>query len=197
MSEVGDAARAAADRSGTLVRRLVLSSVVSGAYAVAWAVTDVTGNEAAHDALMIGGPVLLVVACAAGISWLFWFRDLYAAVQAAGRARQYTRNIGLWIWVVPFAGLILPKMLVNDVWRAADDPERLGASRPGVLQVWWALWVAVVVLPMEWFGVGTPPLLFGALAVEGILAVRVVRLLTGRVVLLAHRHAPDRAPVLA
>jgi hypothetical protein len=70
--------------------------------------------------------------------WVAWFKVLYVRVVDARRAR-FPRSAWLWAWL-PFVNLVVPKMLVNDVWRAGDHPARPSRA-PWQVQAWWVLWV--------------------------------------------------------
>lgn len=87
-----------------------------------------------------GGLLLvgLVLWLATALLWLRWFHVVAERAEATGR----TRFRGLWwfwAWVIPGANLVLPKMMVNDAWHAADV--RRPDPMPPVIGWWWAAWV--------------------------------------------------------
>ena len=63
------------------------------------------------------GLVLLLVA----VLFLAWFRRVYRNLEALGaRGLRFKTGWAFWGWFVPLLGLLRPKQLLDDVWRASD-----------------------------------------------------------------------------
>ena len=123
-----------------------------------------------------------------GIRWVQWFQQVYANVDHRGRGRHGVVT-AVWAWFVPLIGLVLPKRMVNDVWRVGM-PRNARPSPPVVVQAWWACWVVYSGLDLVrlwrddlredvWNAVVTGRQ--ALLAVTAVLAVRTIRVLTARV----------------
>ena len=92
------------------------------------------------------GFVLLVVA----VLFLVWFRRAYRNLEALGaQGLRFSPAWAVWAWFVPLLGLVRPKQLLNDVWRASDPelpPGDPGSWRrqpvPSVLTWWWLAFLA-------------------------------------------------------
>jgi hypothetical protein len=184
-------ARLAAEKSDGVVLTLWVCAVA----AVLLEVVAALSGPDHRGWIALGVGLLGVVYLCAGIRWLSWFSSLYAAVIAAGRARVDVRGVAVWSWLLPVVDWFLPYVLVNDIWRAADQPGEDATPRPRVLKVWWAVWVAFGLLASRGLLllVVTGPLF----VVAGVLATRVVRLLTERVQLLADYSAGIAPPSTA
>jgi hypothetical protein len=133
--------------------------------------------------------VLFVVLLVAGIRWIQWFKLVHAEAERLGRTR-FTRPWWWLGWVLPGPNFVLPKMMVNDVWWAADPPP-VRRPHPAALQVWWALWATSEVMGFYRRGVdgrfesflGIVGLL--ALAASTPFAVRTITVLTDHAVRLS------------
>jgi len=87
------------------------------------------------------GLVLLVVA----VLFLVWFRRAYRNLAALGaEGLRFSAAWAVWGWFVPLLGLVRPKQLLNDVWRASDPDLPAGDHGswrrrpvPSVLTWWW------------------------------------------------------------
>ncbi|HWL34756.1 MAG TPA: DUF4328 domain-containing protein [Frankiaceae bacterium] len=181
----------AAFRAKPLVRFLYLNVPVWAAAAVLTFTLDTSAGYARGDdfdrqVTMIGTCFALYVVT--GVLWVRWFKAVAYRTQVAGRAR-FRDAWWFWAWVIPGASLVLPKMMVNDAWRA-PDPTHGPEPLPAAVQWWWALWVATGVANFvgnrldvdvsPGLGKALAAAYFVATAVEAVLAVRVVRFLTAR-----------------
>ncbi|MFF2365284.1 DUF4328 domain-containing protein [Streptomyces sp. NPDC058122] len=66
--------------------------------------------------------------------WMTGMRDLAERLWPEGQRRRRA-----WLffgWVLPVADLFVPKMIVNDLWAAADSGPRRRRGHP-LLAVWW------------------------------------------------------------
>ncbi|MFI0960565.1 DUF4328 domain-containing protein [Streptomyces sp. NPDC021080] len=71
--------------------------------------------------------------------WMTSMRDLAERLWPEGQRRRRA-----WLffgWVVPVADLFVPKMIVNDLWAAAEPAARRRRGHP-LLTVWWLFAVA-------------------------------------------------------
>jgi hypothetical protein len=92
------------------------------------------------------GLVLLVVA----VLFLVWFRRAYRNLGALGaEGLRFSAAWAVWGWFVPLLGLVRPKQLLNDVWRASDPELPAGDEGswrrrpvPSVLTWWWLAFLA-------------------------------------------------------
>lgn len=193
VGEIRAAAHLADDRAGQLIWSLYVLGFVEVATVVVTLWSMLAGNGDSGYwlvGLLLGALLTLVV----GIQWLSWFKPLYAAVVAAGRARFASGGMWFWAWVIPVACYILPKYLVNDVCRAADEPGR-ERPLPGRVLVWWYLWAGSgLVMSLgsraDFDGGAHPVAAALVLLVHfgtAFLAARAVPVLTDRVLLLADR----------
>ncbi|MBZ6230957.1 protein kinase domain-containing protein [Streptomyces olivaceus] len=90
-----------------------------------------------YSADILGGLLIF----AAMIVWVCWFRRvrLNAESFSPGRIR-YRPGLAVGSWFIPFANLLIPKQIANDIWTATTGrPE--GAGR-WLLHTWWWLWIA-------------------------------------------------------
>lgn len=77
----------------------------------------------------------------AAILFLVWFGRASANLTALGRPGRPAAWAVL-SWFVPVAAWVVPKAVVNDLWRAGERRR----DRPRILDAWWAAWIAAVVL---------------------------------------------------
>jgi hypothetical protein len=203
---VTESARQAALRADGVVTCLRICAVVTvlASATLANALFGTGSARAGTDPLSSNAAAvaLSVAFVTTGLWWLQWFGPLYQAVRDAGRARFGSGRLWFWAWVLPVANVFLPLLLVADVWRAADPPGE-HSPLPAAIRWWWASWVAAAIFPLVPLAFGGRPgaavayvvsrLLYVAAAV---LAMRTVRILTERVLLLAAR-ARAGAPVPA
>jgi hypothetical protein len=89
---------------------------------------------------VLGVLLVLLVALAAGLAYLFW---LHAARENAevldADSQRRDRRWTFWGWIVPGANLVIPFQFVGDIWRASRPPDK---PRGMLLVVMW--WLAVV-----------------------------------------------------
>jgi hypothetical protein len=84
------------------------------------------------------------------VFFITWFRRAYRNLPALGATGlRYRSGWTIGSWFIPIVGLILPKRLANDVWRASDPDERpdqgtlwQGDEVPALYQWWWGFFVA-------------------------------------------------------
>jgi hypothetical protein len=145
--------------------------------------------------------VLLVAWVVAGVLFVAWTFRAYKNVQALGaRDMRFGNGWAIGGWFVPILSLWRPKQVIDDVWRSADPdlpptaPAYLWIDGPipRLLTAWWVVWVGATVLGWASARVGmgtlsTARIGFGldlvasvVQAVAGVLAMRVVFMVTRR-----------------
>jgi Domain of unknown function (DUF4328)/Protein of unknown function (DUF2510) len=105
-------------------------------------VTIAEANDA--DDAVAGGVALIVLpAIAVLVVFVVWLWRAYSNVEALGVGpRRYGRGWVIGAWFVPIANLFIPKQIVNDCWRAADErapgnPRWAKLPVAGVITAWW------------------------------------------------------------
>lgn len=188
---VVDLASAVVDYQGMeLVERIRAGSTVS--------FEEVDAND---RRMTTSGILQLVALAAAAIPFVMWMRRAYRNLGSLGvRWLRFKPGWAVGGWFVPFLWWARPKSILNDVWRASNPelprdvhrpPE--GAYVPGLVNWWWALYIAGSVIYPSGFSEERDPTLeeiastiSQALAgdvcfvVAGILAIVVVRKVTLR-----------------
>jgi Domain of unknown function (DUF4328) len=94
--------------------------------------------------------VIQVVSFLAGaVAFVVWFHRAYGNLPTLGIVKpRHARGWAIGAWFVPFANLVVPKQIANDIWRAGDpelDPGEPGwRKRPvaGTVHLWWAAYLA-------------------------------------------------------
>ncbi len=154
------------------------------------------------------GIVLLVTA----LLFLLWFRRAYHNLAPLGaRGLRFAGGWAIGAWFVPLLGLVRPKQVLNDIWRASDPELPVdddGSWRrkpvPSVLTWWWLAFLASMIARaittesvhalavLMTFGLasraldqvqptsGVQSLADLLSVVAGLLALRVVRIITAR-----------------
>lgn len=119
-----------------LVARLFLHRAAHGSD-VALAREDevLTLTGLSHLAFLLTGVVFL--------RWLWQMRVNAEALAPGGHRMRRGWTTGAWL--IPLAGFVLPKRIINDIWAASSPP---GRSRRGsvLLTSWWLLFVAAQLL---------------------------------------------------
>jgi eukaryotic-like serine/threonine-protein kinase len=83
------------------------------------------------------------------VFFISWFRRAYRNLPALGATGlRYRSGWTIGSWFIPIVGLILPKQIANDIWRASDPEERSdlgtlwqGDEVPALYQWWWSFFV--------------------------------------------------------
>jgi hypothetical protein len=140
----------------------------------------------------------LAMSCALAFSTagsIYWLRRMYLNLRPLGvRWLRFGTGWAVWGWFVPGLNAVLPKLIVDDTWRATevDAPHPVGhrwhdKPVPSWFQVWWWLGVAGAgLLLVEGFAAdpkGTTAMLAvaaGLVLVSGPLYLHVVGLMTER-----------------
>jgi hypothetical protein len=129
--------------------------------------------------------------------FLVWFHAAYANLPRLGaHGLRYKTWWAVGGWLIPAVNLFRPKQVTNDIWRASepappDDRGWRDRPVPGLLNWWWAAWLASGFLSISAIrnsdslddleGAATAILLSDAATVAaGLLAYIVVRRITER-----------------
>jgi hypothetical protein len=82
------------------------------------------------------------------IAFLIWYGRAYRNLERLGaRGLEWGKRWAIVSWFVPFVNLIVPKRVMNAIWRASDPNLPALASYFGHIRVpplfhwWWALWI--------------------------------------------------------
>ena len=142
----------AAVSTGFLFAQSALFEHFGGSTLVA-SVPDLVDEQ--HDAALVGGTrfLLLVVT---GVIWLVWWAKAHAAASVRRDVRA-GRGWAIGSWFVPFANLVVPKRVADDLWTAACEPERprdAGVVRSGLVLGWWIAWLASTIFAFSISGNG-------------------------------------------
>ena len=126
---------------------------------------------------------------------VYWVRRMYHNLRSLGvRWLRFGTGWSVWGWFVPGLNAVLPKLIIDDTWRATEvaAPHPIGhrwhdKPVPSWFQVWWWLGVAGTgLIFVEGFAsdrVDTTLMLMvvaGLVLVSGLLYLRVVALMTER-----------------
>ncbi|MFD8076130.1 DUF4328 domain-containing protein [Streptomyces sp. NPDC059718] len=129
-----------------LVARLFLDRAAGGsAAALARGDEVVTLTGLSHLAFVLTGVVFL--------RWLWQMRVNAEALAPGGHRMRRGWTTGAWL--IPLAGFVLPKRIINDIWAASSPPGR--PRRTSVLLTsWWLLFVAAQLLASPSATTGPP-----------------------------------------
>jgi hypothetical protein len=84
-----------------------------------------------------------------GIIWLVWWAKAHRAASDGRGDLRYGRGWAIGGWFVPFANLVVPKRVADDLWTASREPRRprdAGVARSRSVLAWWATYIAAGVL---------------------------------------------------
>jgi hypothetical protein len=117
------------------------------------------------DGLDLGeweGRVQLIMAVGAGIGallFVWWFARAYRNLRALGvRGLRFGARWATAMWFVPFVNLVLPKEVIDDLWRASDpeiaplSPAWRLRTIPFRVHLWWIslLGAGVLFVVAQW-----------------------------------------------
>ena len=85
-----------------------------------------------------------------GILMIVWTNQAYKAAEARGAiGRRWSSGWAVGAWFIPFANLVIPKLVINEIDRMADErlEEPIGTAwqqsrRSPLSDWWWGLYVA-------------------------------------------------------
>ncbi|MEU9885158.1 DUF4328 domain-containing protein [Sphaerisporangium sp. NPDC051011] len=92
----------------------------------------------------------VLLACAVVfVVWLFRARDNAEAMSPL--VHRHGRPWLIFAWIIPIAGLFIPKRFVDDIWLASRPgvpaTDWRGQRHPGVVRLWWGLFVLYLYIP--------------------------------------------------
>jgi hypothetical protein len=145
--------------TGTLVSFIIATSIVSGITAIlfvgAWGTWNDDGSTfgeliTAWDAASAAAGFYLMLFFITGVLLLVWLNLAYKAGQSRGAIdRKWGSGWAVGAWFIPFANLVIPKLVVNEVDRMSrtELSEPIGAEwkpmpRLASSDLWWALYIA-------------------------------------------------------
>jgi Domain of unknown function (DUF4328) len=92
--------------------------------------------------------IQLVAFLAGAVAFIVWFHRAYGNLPTLGIVKpRHARGWAIGAWFVPFANLVVPKQIANDIWRAGDpelDPGEADWRKrrvAGALHLWWAAYL--------------------------------------------------------
>ena len=132
--EASAGGRRPAYASLTRLSRVAVVTQVIAAAALAY--------QAYISALTVAGLVVLALASAVSLAWLYRaYRNLSAL--GVGETRDSPASAVAW-FLVPVANWLLTYLVLRDLWELSDrsDPHRLDAGRPVLVAAWWLFWAA-------------------------------------------------------
>jgi hypothetical protein len=103
--------------------------------------TQTTG--AANDARQqLIGIIYLLVFITTAIVFLTWINRANKNCHGFTTGMEFTSGWSVGWYFVPFANLLKPFQVMNEIWRVSHDPARWKTmATPGLLRWWWALWL--------------------------------------------------------
>ena len=110
-----------------------------------------TANEVAFGAWLSFGLLAFVIA---GVLVIAWTYTTSKALDARGATeRRWTGGWAIGSWLIPIANFVLPKLVFNEIEKAAQVPHRgediadswRSETRTQLADLWWGLWVTGVV----------------------------------------------------
>jgi len=107
--------------------------------------------DGADIALALFGLLQGLVFLATAVLFIIWFYRAYTNLRPLG-GPEPRHGVGWTIgaWFVPVLNLILPKLMLNEIWRGSEPESSGGAGEkatvPAFHHVWWAIWVLGFVL---------------------------------------------------
>jgi hypothetical protein len=196
---------ATSTRATWTVALVGLASVLALVTAVLWATHigtlrglrngTVSGSsaQASEDRAAFLETILLFAILIAGVVWLMWQNRAQSNLRALGtQGLRFTPGWVVGWWLIPVANLALPPQTMSELWKGSDP--KAGAvdwksvKLTSLLPLWWAAWLARLVLSTIGAGVGKSGDIDSlisrsgwyvaadfVLAVAGVLAIALIR----------------------
>ena len=99
----------------------------------------------------LAGWISLVAYVVAGITFMVWMSQARLNSDAITSAHQH-RYTKMWVfvgWLIPFANLVLPHIVMQDIWRGSDRTQPMVGlqqrAKSGLINAWWACFLVYVV----------------------------------------------------
>lgn len=137
--------------SRTVVGFLWVLAALNG-LAVILDLGDVGADENAQ--ITLGGLYTLGF-LATVVLFIVWFFKAYKAAQSrGGTGRRWSAGWAVGAWFIPFANLVIPKLVMNEIDRMSNpdagpppiDNRWEGLPRLQTSEWWWAVWIASIAL---------------------------------------------------
>jgi hypothetical protein len=103
---------------------------------------------ASDDRVMTAGLLQTGTYIACAIAFLIWYARAYGNLERLGARGEFrSRRWAIISWFVPFANYVVPKRVMNVIWRASDPDLPAVANHwegnrvSPLLHWWWAMWV--------------------------------------------------------
>ncbi|MFK7991389.1 MAG: DUF4328 domain-containing protein [Sandaracinaceae bacterium] len=119
---------------------------------------EAEANDLREQLIGLSGMALYLLTA---IVFLVWFYRAYANVEALGHTRERTSGWAIGVWFVPFASLVWPYQMTQEIFRKSmpeDDEDLSFGVVPGVVLVWWGFWIVDNILGQVVFRIGTDTL---------------------------------------
>jgi hypothetical protein len=103
--------------------------------------TQTTGaaNDARQQIIAI---IYMLVYFTTAIVFLTWINRANKNCHGFTTGMEFTSGWSVGWYFVPFANLLKPFQVMNEIWRVSHDPSRWKTlATPGLLRWWWALWL--------------------------------------------------------
>ncbi len=126
---------------------LVQVSVLARFHAGEATFRDLTNSDALVGlALIIGAPIYLA-AIVLFLIWQFHHHRQLAALRGRD-ALRHSPGFGIGAWFIPAANLVLPLLVIANLWKVSARPGAAGPDRVSPLVWWW--WSLFVFVPLAW-----------------------------------------------
>jgi hypothetical protein len=103
---------------------------------------------ASDDRVMTVGLLQTGTYIACAIAFLIWYARAYANLERLGARGEFrSRRWAIISWFVPFVNYVVPKRVMNVIWRASDPDLPAVATYwesrrvSPLLHWWWAMWI--------------------------------------------------------
>jgi hypothetical protein len=164
---------------GFIIATSIMSAIASFLYFAAWGISADNGSTfgeviRAWDAAASAGGFYLLLFIVTFILLLIWLNLAYKSGQSRGAIdRKWGSGWTVGAWFIPFANLVIPKLVVNEVDRMSrtELSEPIGAAWKGMPRLvtsdlWWALYLAgILATTIADSGVDSSPDFFALYAV--------------------------------
>jgi hypothetical protein len=188
--------------------------------------TDVRGGErvsleeltTSDDRVMTVGLLQTGTYIACAIAFLIWYARAYGNLERLGARGEFrSRRWAIISWFVPFVKYVVPKRVMNVIWRASDPDLPAVATYwesrrvPALIHWWWAMWIVSTFVtnmllrdsldsaqtPDELVSTATRYVVIDIIdIVPAVLAILVVRATTNRQEERRRRHERGELPVV-
>lgn len=101
-----------------------------------------TTREGWDHRVMVADDVALALLVVTGILFIAWhYQVLRRLERVLSHPLRHSPGWAISGWFVPLLNLVRPKQMVDDTWRATNQPDERPRRVPLYFHVWWAAWV--------------------------------------------------------